>query len=754
MDYLSKLNTRQREAVTSTEGRIRVVAGAGTGKTKALTCRYAYLVNEIGIDPANILCLTFTNKAAAEMRQRISAMVQSGAYNDFVCTIDGFCVKLLRREIYRLGFPKNFRILDEDDAKSVAKECMDELGLKRTEKTVKNFLAGVSSSKSMNDYIPTYMVPGAVVSDEMKKSELACFISRQLKDYALDFDDIENFTKYILDRFPDAREYWQNQLNYIMVDEAQDCNTDNWEIIEKLAEFHKNLFIVGDPDQCIYEWRGAKPHRFVDFAADKTIILDENYRSTPNILDVANCVIANNVNRIPKNLFTLRPDGVKVTHFHGKTEKEEAEWIANQIVRRIEGRDGAAPARPADFAILYRSSYLSRPVEQALMSAKIPYSVWGGVRFFERKEVKDALSYLRVIADPNDDLSFRRIVNVPARGLGKKFMSNLEAAAKTGSVNAVERSLFTALTETPALAGIKGASEFLALIEMWRKLAEERSISDLMNIILDKSGLKKMLREDQDEDRLENVDELVKSIRFYEESHGGLEIKLSDYLQDIALYSNADFRKESAVVRLMTIHQAKGLEFPYVFVTGLSEGIFPSMRTIREFKKNGEEEERRLMYVAITRAESELFLTESEGFNVSTKMNKYPSRFLTEIRRSMFVTEGVMPEYLWGRTKNMIHVLDQENFRPEMAFQDIGNGIGSGAQTGFGGSGGDFGDVNDGFAADRAIYENPYRIGVQVSHKIFGIGEIIDVSKDGGTFQVKFPDGSIRFLRQAFLSIV
>ncbi len=364
------------------------------------------------------------------------------------------------------------------------------------------------------------------------------------------------------------------------------------------------------------------------------------------------------------------------------------------------------------------------------------------------------MSYLRVIADPNDDLSFRRIVNVPARGLGKKFMSNLEATAKTGSVNAGERSLFTALTETPALAGIKGASEFLALIEMGRKLAEERSISDLMNILLDKSGLKKMLREDQDEDRLENVDELVKSIRFYEESHEGLEVKLSDYLQDIALYSNADFRKDSSVVRLMTIHQAKGLEFPYVFVTGLSEGIFPSMRTIREYKKNGEEEERRLMYVAITRAESELFLTESEGFNVSTKMNKYPSRFLTEIRRSMFVTEGVMPEYLWDRTKNMIHVLDQENFRPEMAFQGIGDRLGSGGQAGFGGSGGDFGDVNDGFAADRAIYENPYRIGVQVSHKIFGVGEIIDVSKDGGTFQVKFSDGSVKFLRQAYLSIV
>ena len=267
MEFLNDLNTRQREAVTSTEGRIRVIAGAGTGKTKALTYRYAYIVNELGIDPANILCLTFTNKAAQEMSNRIASFVHSGDYNDFVCTIDGFCVKMLRRDIYRLGFPKDFRILDEEDSKAVAKACMDELGIKRTEKTVKDFLAGISTAKVLNDYIDTYMLPGscppaaaagAGAADNAASpaaptpaSCMAAYTRRQMKDYALDFDDIENFAIYLLENFPEVKDYWQGQLNYIMVDEAQDCNADNWEIIEKLAARHHNLFVVGDPDQCI-----------------------------------------------------------------------------------------------------------------------------------------------------------------------------------------------------------------------------------------------------------------------------------------------------------------------------------------------------------------------------------------------------------------------------------------------------------------------------------------------------------------------
>lgn len=730
MEFLNDLNTRQREAVTSTEGRIRVIAGAGTGKTKALTYRYAYIVNELGIDPANILCLTFTNKAAQEMRNRIASFVHSGDYNDFVCTIDGFCVKMLRRDIYRLGFPKDFRILDEEDSKAVAKACMDELGIKRTEKTVKDFLAGISAAKDLNDYIDTYMLPGscppaAVGEAASPASCMAAYTRRQMKDYALDFDDIENFAIYLLENFPEVKDYWQGQLNYIMVDEAQDCNADNWEIIEKLAARHHNLFVVGDPDQCIYEWRGARPSRFVDFASDKDIVLDENYRSTPNILDIANCVISNNINRIPKTLFTLAADGLKVVHYHGKTEKEEAEWIVGQIKRLVE-EGGKLSA----IAILYRSSYLSGVLEQELLAEHIPYAIWGGTRFYERKEIKDALSYLRLVADENDDLAFRRVINVPARGLGKKFLADLEDSGEASLMQDLRNYCSSGRSGRNAA----GASSFLEIIDSARSVAVESGISDLMNFLLDKSGLKKLYREDQDEDRLENIDELVKSMRFYEESHDGLEISLSDYLQDIALYSNADYRKESDTVKMMTIHQAKGLEFPHVFITGLSEGIFPSMRTIREYKKNGEEEERRLMYVAVTRAEKGLYLTESEGYNQSTRMNKYPSRFLAEIKQTLLVSEGhAVPESLWKGTKNLIHILDEENYGTAAGFISEKTG-----------------DA-DSFAGERDEYASPFRIGDIVSHKIFGYGEILSASKDWSSFNVRFRDGSERQIRAFFL---
>ena len=715
---LNDLNSRQAEAVTSTEGRIRVIAGAGTGKTKALTYRYAYLVNVLGIDPANILCLTFTNKAAAEMRQRIATMVHSGDYNDFVCTIDGFCVKFLRKEIHRLGFPKTFSILDEEDCKSLAKQAMDELGLKRTEKTVKEFLGQIAVDKALNDYITTFMLPQAKWTDNMLKSSLGNYIHRQVKEYALDFDDLENFTNYILDRFKDAREYWQNQLNYIMVDEAQDCNLDNWQIIEKLAAGHRNLFVVGDPDQAIYEWRGAKPQRFVQFASDKDVVLDENYRSTPKILNVANSVISYNKNRIPKDLFTRQPEGRAVIHFHAKTESEEMEWVATQIKILLD-----AGARLGDFAILYRSSWQSRTIEEALMKARIQYAIWGGTRFFERKEIKDCLAYLKLINDKNDDLSFERIANVPSRKLGDKFMTELKQRAKDG-----DASLFRALEKNTDSAALRkpGALEFLGLMNDCTQFASNSLVSDLLDRVLDKSGLKKMYREDQDEDRLENIDQLLQSVKFYESTHEAEENRLSEYLQDIALYTNQDYRKDTPTVKMMTIHQAKGLEFPFVFIIGLSEGIFPNMRTIREYKKNGEEEERRLMYVAITRAQKALFLTESEGFNVSTKMNKYPSRFLTEIKREMFVTEGFMPEDLWKGTRNMMHVLDEETYNP-------GEG--------------------DDFASERTEYDSPFEVGDVVVHNIFGEGTVVGVNKENTTFEVRFKDGDTRHLRADFLRL-
>ena len=702
-DIFQGLNTRQREAVEATEGRIRVVAGAGTGKTKALTHRYAYIVNVLGIDPANILCLTFTNKAAAEMRSRISAMVQSGDYNDFVCTLHGFCVKFLRQEIYRLGFPKSFTVLDEEDSKAIAKQTMDEMGIKRTEKTVKQFLEAIGAEKALNGYIQTYMLPGSKISDEMRRTSRLCgYVSRQMKHYALDFDDLMNVTKYILDHFPDACEHWQNALNYIMVDEAQDCNLDDWDLVERLSAKHRNLFVVGDPDQAIYQWRGARPDLFVQFAADKTIILDENYRSTPRILDIANCVISNNKNRIPKDLFTRKPEGRAVIHFHGKSEKEETEWIVSQIKTLLSGG-----ARPNEIAILYRSSYQSRALEQELLNAQLEYAIWGGTRFFERKEIKDALAYLHLVNNQDDDLSFERIINVPSRKLGRKFLDAVRALSESRGI-----SLYSALQ----IQGDVKATGFIGLVEDAKQYAREHRVSDLLNRLLDRSGYKQMVREDQDEDRLENLDELLSSIRFYESVRTPEESTLADYLQDIALYTNEDHRKDTPTIKLMTIHQAKGLEFPYVFIFGLSEGIFPNMRTIREGKTEGEEEERRLMYVAVTRAQQALFLTESEGFNISSKTNKYPSRFLAEIKRELLVTEGVVSPELWKGTKNLSHVLDED-------FED-----------------------------ERAEYnDSPFHLGDTVTHPVFGEGRIVGANKDYTSFEVEFDSGSTRTLRAGFL---
>ena len=702
-DIFKGLNGRQAEAVKATEGRIRVVAGAGTGKTKALTHRYAYIVNVLGIDPANILCLTFTNKAAAEMRSRISNMVQSGDYNDFVCTLHGFCVKFLRQEIYRLGFPKSFTVLDEEDSKAIAKQTMDEMGIKRTEKTVKQFLEAIGADKALNGYIQAYMLPGCRISDEMRKSSRLCgYVSRQMKHYALDFDDLMNVTKYILDHFPDACEHWQSMLNYIMVDEAQDCNLDDWDLVERLSAKHRNLFVVGDPDQAIYQWRGARPDLFVQFAADRTIVLDENYRSTPRILDVANCVIANNQNRIPKDLFTRKPEGRAVIHFHGKSEKEEMEWIVTQIKAFL--KDGA---RPNDVAVLYRSSHQSRALEQELLNAHLEYAIWGGTRFFERKEIKDALAYLQLVNNQDNDLAFERIINVPSRKLGRRFLDAVRAQAEARGI-----SLYSALE----IQGDAKAAGFIDLIQDAKQYAQEHRVSDLLNRLLDRSGYKQMVREDQDEDRLENLDELLQSIRFYESIRTPEESTLADYLQDIALYTNEDHRKDTPTIKLMTIHQAKGLEFPFVFIIGLSEGIFPNMRTIREGKKDGEEEERRLMYVAITRAEQALFLTESEGFNISTKTNKYPSRFLAEIKRDLVVTEGIISPELWKGTKSLTHVLDEE-FEDERA------------------------DYND----------SPFHLGDTVTHPVFGEGKIVGTNKDFTSFDVQFDNGNLRTLRAGFL---
>ena len=628
------------------------------------------------------------------MKNRIAKLTNSYNVNDFVCTIHGFCVKFIRKEGYRIGFPKNFSILDEEDEKALAIQVMDGCGISRSKETVKDFLRNISSDKNNSPYIADLWVgkPENISS----YSETFCkYVMKQLKSFSLDFKDLIKLTIYILENFEEARLFWQDKLNYIMVDEAQDCNGEEWSIIEILSVIYQNLFIVGDPDQCIYEWRGAKPEYYVNFKADKLIILDENYRSTPNILNVANSIIVHNKMRIEKNLTTNLTKGKIVLHYHGKDEKDESDWIAKQIKNLID-----AGATPKDFAILYRASYLSRSIEQALVKNDLQYTIWGGIRFFERKEIKDSLAYLKLLAF-EDDLSFIRIINLPKRSFGKASMEKLQAIAEEKQcslMNALRQNIKSPEFNKEPL------KKFLALFEKAKKLSNKVSLSDLFDYMLTESGLKEELRFTADEERLENIAELASSIKYYEElNENEDDIALEAYLQDIALYTNADYKKEGFSIKLMTIHQSKGLEFPYVFVCGLSEGIFPNHRSIRERRKNGEEEERRLMYVAVTRAEKALFLTESEGFNRATQSNKYPSRFLMEIGSNLLKVEGNIDPTLLEGTKNLVKQIDNE----------------------------------------ITLHSNivKFAVGDKVEHAVFGIGEIIEATPERDSYKVLFEKG-------------
>lgn len=697
MDILANLNNKQKEAVLATEGKIKIVAGAGSGKTRVLAHRFAHLVNNLGIDPANILCMTFTNKAAQEMRSRISKLVMAGNTNDFVCTIHGFCVKVLRRDIHRIGFPKTFTILDDDDAETLAKQVLELHGLDRTKKTIKDLRSEVAKFKRIicPDYIDQYILPNAPkYVDTADFSPVETYIHYQALNYCLEFDDIINFVLYIFHTYMEVREYWQRKLNYIMVDEVQDCNRSDWAIMEIISDFYNNLFIVGDPDQAIYEWRGARPQDFINWECDDTIIMAENYRSTPNILDVANCVISNNQNRIPKDLFTRKPALSQVVHFHADNEVKEAEWVAQRIQSLCEVSGDYSKC-----AILYRASHLSRSIEQVLLKQKIPYSIWGGIRFFERKEIKDAICYLRLIAG-DDDLAFSRIINTPSRRFGNTSLKKLQQFAKEQYLSLYDalRANIEVWKGTKAYLPLKS---FLTLINDCRELAEVSSVSELLNYVLKISGLSELYRTDTEVERLENIEELISSIRFYESVNADNDVSLSTYLQDIALYTNADYKKEGKSVKLMTIHQAKGLEFPYVFVIGLSEGIFPSHRSLRERKWAALEEERRLMYVAITRAEERLFLSDSEGYNFQTTTDKFPSRFLTEIKKSFIIQEGSIDETLWAGTKTLSESIDREiDGLPIVPFQ--------------------------------------LQVGSVINHKYLGSGTIMEISPDGSRLRIRF----------------
>lgn len=630
-DCLDGLNEAQREAVTATEGYVRVIAGAGSGKTRALSRRYAFLVNELGILPGHILCVTFTNKSAEEMRRRIRRLTgDNGA--GYINTFHGFCVSVLQEDSHAAGYPARFLVLDNGDIDAMLQIIYDERGLTLRDMTFAAARDMIEIRKIFKE--PRYYEDMIDLSlDALREKYEAArdaediifygYLYQEKKCFGLDYNDLIKFTLYLFQTRDDLRLKWQRRLEYIMIDEFQDIDGLQYELMEALCGYHKNLFVVGDPDQTIYTWRGADVKYLMDFdqkfPGTKTIVMTENYRSTPEILSAANALIGKNRTRIPKELRAERPSGAPVVCHLADSQPSEAEWIAGEIARLHEG---GMPWR--DVTLLYRAHYVTRAVETAFLAAKIPYVIYSGVQFYQRAEIKDALSYLRLIAY-RDDLSFRRVANLPRRNLGKRRMAFLEEyAAQEGC------SLWQALADNldaPILRGT-GARRFVSLIGKWSAAAEGRAVSDVLAAVLNESGYEAMLRTEGSQERLDNLAELKQSIYEYETTCGE-ELSLADYLARAALLTNADTGDPGDRVKLMTVHAAKGLEFPTVFLCGLSEGIFPSRNA---HTLSAMEEERRLAFVALTRAEDRLYLSCADGWNFNGSP-RYPSRFLLDIGR-------------------------------------------------------------------------------------------------------------------------
>ena len=691
------LNPAQREAVTTTEGFVRVIAGAGSGKTRALSHRFAYLVNEMGILPGSILCVTFTNKAANEMRQRIHNLTGD---NDtgYINTFHGFCVSVLQEDSYAVQYPKSFLVLDNSDIDSMLRIIYEERGLTLRDMTFAKARDMIEIQKLFKK--PEYYLDMITMSlDTLHDKYLAAtatddvifygYLYQEKKFFGLDYNDLIKFTLYIFRENPEIREKWQQRLEYIMIDEFQDIDQLQVELMEALCGCHKNLFIVGDPDQTVYTWRGANVKFLLDFDRQyptaKTIMMMQNYRSTPQILAAANSLIDKNRTRIKKELIPVLPDGASVLCHHAADSEKEAEWIAFQM---HELHDAGVPFR--DMTVLYRAHYVTRTIEEVFQKRKLPYTIYSGVQFFGRMEIKDALSYLRMVAY-KDDLSFRRIVNTPKRNMGERRMRFLEDYA------AGERcSLYEALRRTLEDDVFKGtkAAQFVKLIESFSADYAGRPVSELLSAILNASRYEEMLRTEGSQERLDNLAELKQSVYEYETGCGE-EATLEHYLAHVALFTNSDAGDAGDKVKLMTVHAAKGLEFPYVFLCGMNEGIFPSRKTST---LPGMEEERRLAFVAMTRAEKRLYLSEARGRNIDGSP-RYPSRFLLDIAPELLEHTEPPEEGLIKEARD--YIAAGEQYLPEKE-------------------------------------PETFAVGQRVRHPIMGPGTVVDVDTAKGAHIVRF----------------
>ena len=745
MSLLDALNEPQRQAVMATDGPLLILAGAGSGKTRVLTHRTAYLIEECGVNPYNIMAITFTNKAAGEMRERIDQMVGYGSESIWVCTFHSTCVRILRRYIDRLGFGTNFTIYDSDDQKTLMKDICKRLEIDTKMYKEKMFLSAISSAK--DELIDPIEFQTRAAGDYVKRKQAQVYREYQQalkQNNALDFDDLIMKTVELFKLDKEVLASYQDRFRYIMVDEYQDTNTAQFELIRLLALKYQNLCVVGDDDQSIYKFRGANIYNILNFEhhfPDATVIkLEQNYRSTQNILDAANAVIANNQGRKEKRLWTDNGAGDKITFEQLDTAAEEADFVARDIARRV--RKGEYQYK--DCAILYRTNAQSRLFEERFITANIPYKIFGGVNFYARKEVKDLLAYLKTIDNGQDDLAVRRIINIPKRGIGAASINKVALYAQEQEI-----SFYDALCVAEQVPGLgKAAAKirpFVLFIQSMKAKAKLLSVADLLQEVIETTGYVRELEAegtDEAEARIENIDELISKAVDYAE--GEEAPTLNGFLENVALVADIDsFDENSDYVVLMTLHSAKGLEFPNVYLAGLEDGLFPSYMSITSDNSQAEiEEERRLAYVGITRAKKNLTITSARVRMVrgQTQYGKV-SRFVREIPSELLSGKIYEP-----KTKE--EPIEQSTFqKARKAFRTVPSygGSGYGKEVGEG-----YGSTFRSSKATKPVYtkvENQrdfgsaggalsYQVGDRVRHIKFGDGEVMAIVSGGRDYEV------------------
>lgn len=721
MSIYDTLNEQQSEAVLHTEGPLLILAGAGSGKTRVLTHRIAYLIEEKGVNPWNILAITFTNKAAGEMRERVDQLVGFGSESIWVSTFHSTCVRILRRHIDLLGYDTNFTIYDADDQKTLMKDVCKLLNIDTKVYRERSLLNAISHAKDELVTPEEFLLQAGGDFSQKKIAEVYAEYEKQLRaNNALDFDDLLVKTVQLFQTQKDVLEYYQERFRYIMVDEYQDTNTVQFELIRLLASKYRNLCVVGDDDQSIYKFRGANIKNILNFEQvfedAKVIKLEQNYRSTGNILNAANTVIRNNMGRKDKTLWTDKGEGEKISLRQFDSAYDEAEYIVDEIRKNVAKGD----VTYHDHAILYRTNAQSRMFEEKFVTANIPYKIVGGVNFYARREIKDLLAYLKTVDNGKDDLAVRRIINVPKRGIGLTSTNRVQEYASRHEIG-----FYDALCGVDLIPDIgRGTSKlesFVALIEHFKTDAKDLSLSDLMQEIIEETGYVESLRADEGEEadaRIENIDELLSKIAAYEETceEQNEPATLSGFLEEVALVADIDsLDEDSDYVILMTLHSAKGLEFPHVYLAGMEDGIFPSYMTVTADDPEEMEEERRLCYVGITRAEEELTLTCARRRMIrgETQYNKM-SRFIKEIPRELLSTGAVFEKEKEEPVKQAAYLQARQAFRKQA------------------------------FTAPKPVrqFGNPggdgpgYGVGDRVRHMKFGEGTVTALTEGGRDYEV------------------